>query len=282
MTLPGLALFYAGLGQAKNVLSVLIHWGTLAALATVFGVVCGYSLAFESGNAFIGGLGRVLLAGMARDSVFPGTALPESVFVMFQMTFAIITPALIVGAFVERIRFGAVMAFSLIWLLVVYVPVTHWVWGGGWLAELRVMDYAGGIVVHVTAGVSALVIAVMLGAREGFPAGVRPPHAPWMVMVGASLLWVGWFGFNAGSALGAGADAGMAMLATQLSAAVASLTWLVIETVQFCHPIVVGFVTGPLPGLATVTPPPTSLCPLGSFPLCPSGTLLFSPAKIAI
>src|SRR3546814_74677 len=167
---------------------------------------------------------------MARDSVFPGTALPESVFVMFQMTFAIITPALIVGAFVERIRFGAVMAFSLIWLLVVYVPVTHWVWGGGWLAELRVMDYAGGIVAHVTAGVSALVIAVMLGAREGFPAGVRPPHAPWMVMVGASLLWVGWFGFNAGSALGAGADAGMAVLATQLSAAVASLTWLVIET----------------------------------------------------
>ncbi|HEY9548764.1 MAG TPA: ammonium transporter [Kiloniellaceae bacterium] len=274
MTLPGLALFYAGLVQAKNVLSVLMHCVTIAALATVFWVVCGYSLAFEAGNAFIGGLGRVLLAGMARDSVFPGTALPESVFVMFQMTFAIITPALIVGAFVERIRFGAVMAFSLIWLLVVYVPVTHWVWGGGWLAELRVMDYAGGIVVHVTAGVSALVIAVMLGAREGFPAGVRPPHAPWMVMVGASLLWVCWFGFNAGSALGAGADAGMAMLATQLSAAVASLTWLVIETVKFGKPSVVGFVTGTIAGLATVTPASGFVGPLGGILLGLSGGIL--------
>ena len=274
MTLPGLALFYAGLVQAKNTLSVLMQCITIAALSSVVWMLCGYSLAFEAGNALIGGLGRVLLSGMARDAVFDGTALPESVFVMFQMTFAIITPALIVGAFVERIRFTAVMAFSVLWLLVVYVPVTHWVWGGGWLTEMGVMDYAGGIVVHVTAGVSALVIAAMLGARDGFPTGVRPPHAPWMVMVGASLLWVGWFGFNAGSALGAGADAGMAMLVTHLSAAVASLTWLVIETVKFGKPSLVGFVTGTIAGLATVTPASGFVGPLGGVLLGLAGGLL--------
>jgi Amt family ammonium transporter len=211
---------------------------------------------------------------MGREAGVDGTALPESVFVMFQMTFAIITPALIVGAFVERIRFTAVMAFSVAWLLVVYVPVTHWVWGGGWLAGMGVMDYAGGIVVHVTAGVSALVIAAMLGARDGFPTGVRPPHAPWMVMVGASLLWVGWFGFNAGSALGAGADAGMAMLVTHLSAAVASLTWLVIETVKFGKPSLVGFVTGTIAGLATVTPASGFVGPLGGVLLGLAGGVL--------
>jgi Amt family ammonium transporter len=274
MTLPGLALFYAGLVQAKNTLSVLMQCITIAALASVVWMLCGYSLAFEAGNALIGGLGRVLLIGMGRDAVFDGTTLPESVFVMFQMTFAIITPALIVGAFVERIRFTAVMAFSVAWLLVVYVPVTHWVWGGGWLAGMGVMDYAGGIVVHVTAGVSALVIAAMLGARDGFPTGVRPPHAPWMVMVGASLLWVGWFGFNAGSALGAGADAGMAMLVTHLSAAVASLTWLVIETVKFGKPSLVGFVTGTIAGLATVTPASGFVGPLGGVLLGLAGGVL--------
>ena len=274
MTLPGLALFYAGLVQAKNTLSVLMQCITIAALASVVWMICGYSLAFEAGNALIGGLGRVLLIGMGRDAVFDGTTLPESVFVMFQMTFAVITPALIVGAFVERIRFTAVMAFSVAWLLVVYVPVTHWVWGGGWLAGMGVMDYAGGIVVHVTAGVSALVIAAMLGARDGFPTGVRPPHAPWMVMVGASLLWVGWFGFNAGSALGAGADAGMAMLVTHLSAAVASLTWLVIETVKFGKPSLVGFVTGTIAGLATVTPASGFVGPLGGVLLGLAGGVL--------
>ncbi len=263
MTLPGLALFYAGLVQSKNVLSVLMHCITIAALASVFWVICGYSLAFEAGNALIGGLSKVLLFGVGRDSAVEGTGLPETVFIMFQMTFAIITPALIVGAFVERIRFGAVMAFSLLWLLLVYVPVTHWVWGGGWLAAMGVMDYAGGIVVHVTAGVSALVIAAMLGARDGFPRHIRPPHAPWMVMVGASLLWVGWFGFNAGSALGAGTDAGMAMLVTHLSAAVASLVWLVIETVKFGKPSLVGFVTGTIAGLATITPASGFVGPLG-------------------
>jgi len=274
MTLPGLALFYAGLVQAKNVLSVLMHCITIACLASVVWVICGYSLAFEAGNAVIGGLGKFLLAGVGRETVVEGTGLPETVFVMFQMTFAIITPALIVGAFVERIRFGAVMAFSVLWLLVVYVPVAHWVWGGGWLAEWGVMDYAGGIVVHVTAGVSAVVIAGLLGARDGFPSGVRPPHAPWMVMVGAALLWVGWFGFNAGSALGAGADAGMAMLVTHLSAAVASLTWLVIETVKFGKPSLVGFVTGTIAGLATVTPASGFVGPLGGLLLGLAGGVL--------
>ncbi|GAB4362650.1 MAG: ammonium transporter [Kiloniellaceae bacterium] len=274
MTLPGLALFYAGLVQAKNVLSVLMHCISIAALVSVLWVVCGYSLAFEAGNAIIGGLGRAMLAGLERGGVFDGTGLPESVFIMFQMTFAIITPALIVGAFVERIRFGAVMAFSAAWLLVVYVPVTHWVWGGGWLAGLGVMDYAGGIVVHVTAGVSALVIAAMLGARDGFPRSIRPPHAPWMVMVGACLLWVGWFGFNAGSALGAGADAGMAMLVTHLSAAVASLVWLVIERWRFGKPSVVGFVTGTIAGLATVTPASGFVGPLGGILLGLAGGIV--------
>ncbi len=274
MTLPGLALFYAGLVQAKNVLSVLMHCITIAALASVFWVVCGYSLAFEAGNALIGGLSEVMLAGVGRDSVVEGTGLPETVFIMFQMTFAIITPALIVGAFVERIRFGAVMAFTLLWLLLVYVPVTHWVWGGGWLAEMGVMDYAGGIVVHVTAGVSALVIAAMLGARDGFPRSIRPPHAPWMVMVGACLLWVGWFGFNAGSALGAGADAGMAMLVTHLSAAVASLVWLVIETVKFGKPSLVGFVTGTIAGLATITPASGFVGPIGGMLLGLAGGIV--------
>ncbi|WP_340115759.1 ammonium transporter [Pelagibius sp. 7325] len=274
MTLPGLALFYAGLVQAKNVLSVLMHCITIAALASVVWVICGYSLAFEAGNAVIGGLDRVLLAGLERGAAFDGTGLPESVFIMFQMTFAIITPALIVGAFVERIRFGAVMVFSVAWLLVVYVPVTHWVWGGGWLAGLGVMDYAGGIVVHVTAGVSALVIAAMLGARDGFPRSIRPPHAPWMVMVGACLLWVGWFGFNAGSALGAGGDAGMAMLVTHLSAAVGSLTWLVIERWRFGKPSVVGFVTGTIAGLATVTPASGFVGPLGGILLGLAGGIV--------
>ncbi|MGZ5932400.1 MAG: ammonium transporter, partial [Rhizomicrobium sp.] len=195
-----------------------------------------------------------LLSGVGRQTIHSGTKIPESVFVMFQMTFAIITPALIIGAYVERIKFGAVLLFSSLWLLVVYAPVTHWVWGGGWLASRGVMDFAGGIVVHVTAGASALTIAWMLGPRQSFLRGVHPPHAPWMVMVGASLLWVGWFGFNAGSALSAGGDAGMAMLATHLSAAAATLTWVAIEWVWFGKPSVVGAVTGTIAGLATITP----------------------------
>ena len=274
MTLPGLALFYGGLVQSKNVLSVLMHCIAIACLVSVLWVLAGYSLAFSDGNALVGGLSKLFLAGVARDSVAADTRIPETVFIMFQMTFAIITPALIVGAFVERIKFAAVLVFSALWLLVVYAPVTHWVWGGGWLAQMGVFDYAGGIVVHVTAGVSAFVIAWQLGPRPGFPAHVRPPHAPWLVMVGASMLWVGWFGFNAGSALSAGADAGMAMLVTHLSAATASLVWMVMEWKKFGKPSLVGFVTGTIAGLATITPASGFVGPAGGICLGLAGGLV--------
>ncbi len=265
MTLPGLALFYAGLVQAKNILSVLMHCMAIACGASLLWFIIAYSIAFGGEGTFTGGLGKMFLSGVARDSL-SGT-LPETVFIMFQMTFAIITPALMVGAFVERIRFGAVLLICGLWLIVVYAPVAHWVWGGGWLADLGVMDFAGGIVVHVTAGVSAAVVAWMLGARHGFPENVHPPHAPWMVMVGASMLWVGWFGFNAGSALSSGADAGMAMLVTHLSAATASLVWLGIEWVRFNKPSVVGIVTGTIAGLATITPASGYVGPFGGIVL---------------
>jgi len=263
MTLPGLALFYAGLVRATNILSVLMQCVAIAALLSILWLIAGYSLAFAEGTPWIGGLGKMMLMGVARDQVFDGTGLPETVFFMFQMTFAIITPALIVGAFVERIRFSAVLLFSALWLLLVYAPVTHWVWGGGWLGAMGVKDFAGGIVVHVTAGVAAIVLAVMVGARTGFPSQVQPPHAPWMVMVGASMLWVGWFGFNAGSALSAGADAGMAMLVTHVSAATATLVWIVIEWLRFGRPSLVGAVTGTIAGLATITPASGFVGPIG-------------------
>lgn len=262
MTLPGLALFYAGLVQAKNILSVLMQCMTIACFASVFWVICGYSLAFGEGSFLIGGLSKFMLIGIDKSSLV-GT-LPETLFVMFQMTFAIITPALMVGAFVERIKFSAVIVITLLWLLLVYAPVTHWVWGGGWLQTMGVMDFAGGIVVHVTAGVSAAVIAAQLGGRKGFPGAVQPPHAPWMVMVGASLLWVGWFGFNAGSAVSAGQDAAMAMLVTHISAAVASLVWLTIEWIKFGKPSLIGLVTGTIAGLATITPASGFVGPTGA------------------
>ena len=272
MTLPGLGLFYAGLVQAKNTLSVLMHCISIACLASVLWFAFGYSIAFSEGNAWIGGTDRFFLSGITRDTL-SGT-LPESLFAMFQMTFAVITPALMVGAFVERIKFGAVMLISAAWLLIVYAPVTHWVWGGGWLAEMGVIDFAGGIVVHVTAGVSAAVIAIMLGSRSGFPGKVLPPHAPWMVMAGASLLWVGWFGFNAGSAVAADQNAGMAILVTHLSAATASLVWLVVEKIKFGKPSLVGLVTGTIAGLATITPASGTVGPLGGIVLGLIGGLL--------
>ena len=265
MTLPGLALFYAGLVQAKNILSVLMHCVAIACVASILWVVAGYSLAFTEGSGLLGGLSRFGLAGLERDGL--NGSIPESLWIMFQMTFAVITPALMVGAFVERIKFSAVLIISAVWLMVVYVPVTHWVWGGGWLAEMGVIDFAGGIVVHVTAGVSAAVIAFMLGARSGFPSGVRPPHAPWMVMVGASLLWVGWFGFNGGSAVAADGNAAMAILVTHLSAATASLVWMIIEWVRFGKPSIVGIVTGTIAGLATITPASGSVGPMGAIVL---------------
>jgi Amt family ammonium transporter len=274
MTLPGLALFYGGLVQSKNILSVLMHCIAIACLVSVLWLVVGYSLAFTEGSALIGGLERVLLIGMAREAVLPGTGIPESLFFMFQMTFAIITPALIVGAFVERIKFSAVLLFSGLWLILVYAPVAHWVWGGGWLYERGVLDFAGGIVVHLTAGVSALVIAWQLGPRPGFPGQVTPPHAPWLVMVGASMLWVGWFGFNAGSALAAGGDAAMAMLVTHMSAAVASLVWMVTEWVKYGKPSLVGLVTGTIAGLATITPASGFVGPAGGICLGLAGGVL--------
>ncbi len=272
MTLPGLALFYAGLVQSKNILSVLMQCIAVACAASLIWFAVGYTLAFDEGNGWIGGTSKLFLAGIDRNSV-SGT-LPESLFAMFQMTFAIITPALMIGAFVERIKFGAVIMICSLWLVVVYAPVTHWVWGGGWLAERGIIDFAGGIVVHVTAGVSALVIAVMLGARKGFPEKITPPHAPWMVMVGASLLWVGWFGFNAGSAVAADQNAAMAMIATHLSAATASLVWLAIEKFRFGKPSLVGLVTGTIAGLATVTPASGTVGPLGGVLLGLAGGLV--------
>ncbi len=264
MTLPALGLFYGGLVQAKNILSVLVQCFAVACVASLLWFVAGYSLAFSGNGPWIGDTGALLLRHISRAAVHPGLAIPESVFVMFQMTFAVITPALIVGAYVERIRFGAVLLISGLWLLLVYVPVAHWVWGGGWLAARGTIDFAGGIVVHVTAGVSALVVASLLGPRHEFPHGIRPPHAPWMVMVGASLLWVGWFGFNAGSALAAGGDAGMAMLVTHLSAASATVAWMAIEWIRFGKPSLVGAVTGTIAGLAAITPAAGVVGPLAA------------------
>lgn len=254
MTLPGLALFYGGLVRSKNVLSILSQCFGIACMASVLWMVCGYSLAFgtsESMNAFIGNFDKALLMG-ARDNVV--SALPESVFAMFQMTFAIITPALIIGGFAERMKFSAVMIFSALWLMLVYVPVTHWVWGGGWLFKLGLLDFAGGTVVHITAGTAALVCALVLGPRRGFPTTAMPPHNLTMTVTGAGMLWVGWFGFNAGSALAANSDAGMAMLVTHLSAACGALAWMTLEWIKFGKPSVLGIVTGMVAGLGTITP----------------------------
>jgi ammonium transporter, Amt family len=265
MTLPGLALFYGGLVRARNVLSVLMHCVAVACLASVAWLVIVYSLAFDNGgsvNQFIGGTGKVFLDGVGPDTL--AGDIPETVFFMFQMTFAIITPALIVGAFPERMRFSGVLLFSLLWLILVYAPACHWVWGGGWLADLGVMDFAGGIVVHTTAGVSALVLVLVLGPRRGFPREIRPPHSPGMTVAGACMLWVGWFGFNAGSALAADGAAGMAMVVTHISAAVASLVWATIEWARFGKPSVIGIVTGTIAGLAAITPASGFVGPLGA------------------
>jgi len=274
MTLPGLALFYAGLVQSKNVLSVMMHCFSIACLVSVLWLAGAYSLAFSEGNAYIGGLGKAFLAGVGRGAL--SGDIPETVFFMFQMTFAIITPALIVGAYPERIKFSAVLVFSALWLLLVYAPVAHWVWGGGWLAKQGALDFAGGLVVHTTAGTSALVLAYLLGPRKGFPGELRPPHNPGMAMMGAAMLWVGWFGFNAGSALAANGDAGMAMAVTHISAATASLVWMSIEWIRFGKPSLVGIVTGMVAGLATITPASGFVGPLGALAIgVASGIICF-------
>ena len=255
MTLPGLALFFVGLVGTKNVFSVLMQCFAITCFVTILWVVAGYSLAFSDGgslNAWIGGTGNFFLSEVTRVSV--NGSIPDTVFVMFQMTFAIITPALIVGGFAERMRFSAMLLFSLFWFLIVYLPVCHWVWGGGWLAKLGLLDFAGGTVVHITAGVGALVAAMVLGNRKGFLTHQMTPHNLTMTATGAGMLWVGWFGFNAGSAVAANGDAGMAMLVTHISAATGAFTWMMIEWFKFGKPSALGIVTGMVAGLGTITP----------------------------
>ncbi len=252
MTIPGLSMFYGGLVRAKNVLSVLMQCFAITCLVSVLWLVGVYGLAFGEGNAIIGSLDKWFLSGVTSSSM--SGDIPESVFSMFQLTFAIITPALIVGGFAERMRFSAVLLFSALWLIFVYAPITHWVWGGGWLAQMGLLDFAGGTVVHITAGVGAIVTAMVLGNRNGFPTQAMPPHNMTMTVMGAGMLWVGWFGFNGGSALAANGDAGMAILVTHISAAAGALTWMFAEWVRFEKPSALGIVTGMVAGLGTITP----------------------------
>ena len=274
MTLPGLSLFYAGLVRSKNAISVLMQCFAIACIVSVAWVIYGYSLAFTEGNAFIGGTSAFFLNGIGRDTLAPGTTMPHSLFVIFQMTFAIITPALVVGAFAERMKFGAMCLFSLLWFTAVYIPACHMIWGGGYLADVK--DFAGGLVVHLTCGVGALVIAIMLGPRKGFPSTAMPPHNRTMVVTGAAMLWVGWFGFNAGSSWAADGLAGMAMLVTHISAATGALTWMAIEWIKGGKPTIVGIATGMVAGLATITPAAGSVGPEGAILIgLMAGTICF-------
>ena len=252
MTLPGLALFYGGLVRSKNVLSVLMQCFAIAAVASVLWLVVGYSLAFGEGNSWIGDMSKAMMSGIGRD-ILSGT-IPESLFMMFQMTFAVITPALVIGGFAERMKFSGMLLFSALWLMLVYVPVTHWVWGGGWLQAMGLYDFAGGTVVHITAGVAAMVAALVLGPRRGFPDTAMPPHNMTMTVAGAGMLWVGWFGFNGGSALAADGNAAMAILVTHIAAAAGVLVWSTMEWIRFGKPSVLGAVTGMVAGLGTITP----------------------------
>lgn len=253
MAVPGLGLFYGGLVRARNILSVLMQCFAITCAVSLFWAVCGYSLTFAPGSGWLGGSSNLMLENLAK--LRDGIAIPESAFALFQMCFAAITPALVVGAFVERVRFGWVMAFSVLWTLVVYVPVAHWIWGGGWLSsDFGVLDFAGGIVIHTTAGVAALVVALLLGPRQGFNKTLILPHSPALTMVGGGLLWVGWYGFNGGSALTASHDAASAILNTHFAACAAALTWIAIERWRIGKATSIGLVTGAIAGLATVTP----------------------------
>ena len=263
MTLPGLALFYGGLVKSRNILSVFMHCISIACLMSLLWVAFGYSIAFGDGldlNSYWGGLSKVFLQDLTAESM--SGSIPESVFAAFQMTFAIITPALIVGAYVERVKFSFVLIFSALWMLLCYAPVTHWVWGGGFLFELGTVDLAGGLVVHETAGLAALVIAYFLGVRKDKS---KPPHNPGYVMLGASMLWVGWFGFNAGSQLAANGNAGITLLVTHISACAASLSWASYEYFKYGKASLVGLVTGTIAGLATITPASGSVTPVEAF-----------------
>jgi len=262
MTLPGLALFYGGLVRSKNILSVLMQCFAIAGIASIVWLIIGYSLAFSGEGAYLGDFSKLLFAGVSEGSL--SGDIPESLFALFQMTFAVITPALIIGGFAERMKFSAVLLFSTIWLIVVYSPITHWVWGGGWLGQMGLLDFAGGTVVHITAGVAALVAAIVLGPRKGFPQKPMPPHNMTMTMTGAGMLWVGWFGFNGGSALAANGDAAMAMLVTHISAATAAITWMFYEWVKFGKPTALGMATGIIAGLGTITPASGFVGPAGA------------------
>ena len=265
MTVPGLALFYAGMVRSKNVLSVLMQCFAITALMSILWTFWGYSLAFENGggaNAFIGGLDKMFLAGVTVDSL-SGT-IPETVFITFQMTFAVITPALIVGAFAERMKFSTMLVFMGIWLTVVYAPICHWVWGGGWLGDWGILDFAGGTVVHINAGIAGLVAAIMLGKRKGFPTTAMPPNNLGYTIMGASILWVGWFGFNAGSELAADGVAGMAMAVTQIATAAAALGWMFSEWISHGKPSVLGIASGAVAGLVAITPASGSVGPMGA------------------
>ncbi|WP_043762374.1 ammonium transporter [Marichromatium purpuratum] len=274
MTLPGLSLFYAGLVRAKNVLSVLMQCFAIACLMSLLWAVYGYSLAFTDGganNAWIGGLERLFLAGLQVDTL--SGSIPESLFMTFQMTFAIITPALMVGAFAERMKFSAMLIFMALWLTLVYIPIAHWVWGGGWIGEMGALDFAGGTVVHINAGIAALVAAIVLGKRKGYPTTAMPPHNLGLTVMGAAMLWVGWFGFNAGSELAADSTAAMALTVTQLATATAALTWMFAEWISHGKPSVLGIATGAVAGLVAITPASGTAGPMGAIVIGFSGAI---------
>ena len=265
MTIPGLSLFYAGLVRSKNVLSVLMQCFTITCVATVAWLILGYSMSFTDGgsmNQWLGGFSNLFLSEVTRESM--SGSIPEAIFAMFQMTFAIITPALVIGGFAERMKFSAMIWFTILWSIIVYYPICHWVWGGGWLGDKGALDFAGGLVVHITAGVGALVAAIVMGKRNGFPSMMMPPHNMTMTVTGAGMLWVGWFGFNGGSALAANGDAAMAILVTHISAAIASLTWMVCEWIKYGKPSVLGIVTGMVAGLGSITPASGFVGPMGA------------------
>ena len=262
MTIPGLALFYGGLVRVKNILSVLMQCFVITALMTILWVIAGYSISFGEGGAFFGDFSMAFLKGIGPDAV-SGT-IPTILFVMFQLTFAIITPALIIGAFAERMKFSAMLLFTGAWMLLIYSPVCHWVWGGGWLGEMGALDFAGGTVVHINAGIAGLVSAIVLGKRKGYPTTPMMPHSLTLSMVGASMLWVGWFGFNAGSELAADGTAGMALAVTQIATAAATLAWLGVEWMKHGKPSALGAITGAVAGLVAITPASGFVGPMGA------------------
>jgi len=272
MTLPGLAMFYGGLVRARNLLSVLMHSFAICCVVSLIWAIFGYSVAFDGNAPWLGGLGKMFLAHLDHNRT--ATDLPENVFALFQMTFAIITPTLIIGAFPERVKFSFVVMFSALWLILVYLPAAHLIWGGGWMAQKGVLDFAGGIVVHTTAGVSALVAALVIGARHGFPHQLTPPHNPGITMAGAGMLWVGWFGFNGGSALTADGLAGSAILCTHLAASAAAVAWIVLERIRIGKATSVGIVTGAVAGLATITPASGYVGPGGAIAIGAAGGIV--------